>query len=115
MATANARAAIAKFVDGNAHRLVEWLDRIAKDNPAAAFDRYMSVVEYHIPKLQRQEITGKDGERLQVNVVSGLPTIEGTFEVIETPVIEFKGKDEVLSTCEVEDQAKVNETVKVID
>ena len=63
-ATAGAREAIAKFVDGNAHRLEKWLDAIAKDNPMAAFDRYMAVVEYHIPKLQRSEITGKDGKEL---------------------------------------------------
>ena len=28
-ATADARQAIAHFVDGNAHRLTEWLDRVA--------------------------------------------------------------------------------------
>jgi hypothetical protein len=54
-ATMDARAAIAAFVDGNAHRLTEWLDRIAEDNPKAAFDCFQSVVEYHIPKLARTE------------------------------------------------------------
>ena len=63
-ATKTAREAIAMFVDGNAHRLCEWLDKIAEDNPLAAFDRFMSVVEYHIPKLQRSEVTGKDGKDL---------------------------------------------------
>lgn len=58
-ATANAREAIAAFVDGNAHRLTEWLDRIAADNPKAAFDCFQSVVEYHIPKLQRTELAGE--------------------------------------------------------
>ena len=65
------REAIAKFVDGNAGRLEGWLDAIAKDNPKAAFDSFMSVVEYHIPKLQRQELTGKDGTELQSTVVLG--------------------------------------------
>ena len=62
----NAREAIAQFVDGNAHRLVEWLDRIAEDNPKAAFDCFQSVIEYHIPKLARTELTGKDGNAMQV-------------------------------------------------
>lgn len=68
-ATADARAAIAAFVDGNAHRLTEWLDTVAhgdpendvKPNPAKAFEMFQSVVEYHVPKLARTEVTGKDG------------------------------------------------------
>ena len=52
-ATTEAREAIAKFVDGNAHRMGRWLDQIAAQNPKAAFDCFMSVVEYHIPKLSR--------------------------------------------------------------
>lgn len=59
-ATVNARAAIADFVDGNAERLVGWLDRMAEDNPKAAFDSFMSVVEYHIPKLARTEVQPLD-------------------------------------------------------
>jgi len=67
-ATADARQAIASFVDGNAHRLTEWLDAVAKGdpnndikpNPAKAFDMFQSVVEYHIPKLARMEHSGSD-------------------------------------------------------
>ena len=69
-ATQEARQAIASFVEGNAHRLTEWLDKVAdgdpegdiKPNPAKAFELFQSVVEYHIPKLARQEHTGKDGD-----------------------------------------------------
>ena len=68
-ATADARKAIAAFVDGNAHRLTEWLDAVAsgdpvndvKPDPAKAFMLFQSVVEYHVPKLARSEVTGKDG------------------------------------------------------
>jgi hypothetical protein len=86
--TRDARADIADFVNGNAHRLIGWLDKIAEENPMAAFDRYMSVVEYHIPKLQRQEITGKDGERLQLNVVTGvtIPAIDAAYTEVVQPV-----------------------------
>lgn len=58
-ATAKARTAIADFVDGNIDRLNSWLDQIAKrDGPKAAFDCFMDVVEYHVPKLQRAEHIG---------------------------------------------------------
>ncbi len=82
-ATADARAAIAMFVDSNAHRLQEWLDSIAngvrepdgKDadgnpvpgemlvppNPVKAFELFQSVVEYHVPKLARTEHVGDGG------------------------------------------------------
>jgi hypothetical protein len=78
-ATNEARQAIASFVDGNAHRLTEWLDQVANGvkviemngdepvekyvvppNPAKAFDMFQSVVEYHIPKLARMEHSGSD-------------------------------------------------------
>lgn len=77
-ATADARAAIALFVDNNAHRLQAWLDEIAgglfveegegeektkkmisPPNPIKAFELFQSVVEYHVPKLQRTELAGK--------------------------------------------------------
>lgn len=45
------------FVDGNAHRLQEWLDRIAEDDPEKAFSLFQSVLEYHVPKLARNENT----------------------------------------------------------
>ena len=59
--TALAREAIAKFVDGNADKLQEWLDAIAmneKLGPKVAFDCFMQVAEYHVPKLARVEQVG---------------------------------------------------------
>jgi hypothetical protein len=71
-ATTEARKAIALFVDKNAYRLTEWLDAVAngdpeheiKPNPAKAFELFQSVVEYHIPKLARTEITGDENNPL---------------------------------------------------
>jgi len=84
-ATNDARQAIASFVDGNAHRLTEWLDQVANGvkviemegeeavekyvvppNPAKAFDMFQSVVEYHVPKLARMEISGDDDKPLVI-------------------------------------------------
>ena len=88
-ATVEARQAIASFVDGNAHRLTEWLDKVADGvkveredpetgevtteyvvppNPAKAFDMFQSVVEYHIPKLARQEVVGDPNNPVQMDV-----------------------------------------------
>lgn len=53
--TSAAREAIAAFVEGNVDRLNGWLDAIAVDDPDAAFKAFMSVIEYHIPKLARSE------------------------------------------------------------
>jgi hypothetical protein len=63
-ATTQAREAIAMFVEGNVDRLNGWLEQIAADSPKDAFDRFMSVVEYHIPKLARTDIQplDKDGK-----------------------------------------------------
>lgn len=78
-ATAQAREAIASFVDGNAHRLQEWLDQIARGvpgkeageylvapSPVKAFELFQSVIEYHIPKLARTEHTGEGGGPLRI-------------------------------------------------
>jgi hypothetical protein len=85
-ATKEARQAIGAFVDGNAHRLTEWLDAVANGvkvleavedgepiekyivppNPAKAFDMFQSVVEYHIPKLARMEHSGSDNQPLVI-------------------------------------------------
>ncbi len=59
--TANAREAIARFVDGNCQRMQEWLDQVAQqDGPLAAFKCLTDVIEYHVPKLARTEVTGAD-------------------------------------------------------
>jgi hypothetical protein len=70
--TAMAREAIAKFVDGNAHKMEEWLEQVAKGvkndedkyivlpNPEKAFGMLQSVMEYHVPKLARTEMVGDE-------------------------------------------------------
>ena len=91
--TLTAKQAIAEFVDGNAHRLTGWLDQVAngkpmidkdgnplygddgnliyevKPNPEKAFNLFQSVVEYHVPKLARSEISGPNGGAIETSVV----------------------------------------------
>jgi len=56
------------FVEGNVDRLQSWLDAIAEKDPKLAYDCFMNTVEYHIPKLARQELTGADGAPIEKNV-----------------------------------------------
>ena len=87
--TGMAREAIAKFVDGNAGKMEEWLQSVAygiqahdKDgnpkfstegnpvyvvppNPEKAFGMLQSVMEYHLPKLARSEQVGVDDEPIK--------------------------------------------------
>lgn len=66
-ATADVRAAIAVFAQGNVGKLEEWINRVAdgfddtKPDPGKAADLYLKAIEYHIPKLARQEHVGDGG------------------------------------------------------
>lgn len=80
-ATQEAREAIARFVDGNANRLQDWLDQIADGtydkegklitpaNPEKAFNLFQSVIEYHVPKLARTEVAGDKNNPLTIEIV----------------------------------------------
>lgn len=69
-ATANARAAIGNFVDANTQRLQHLLDEIeAEQGAQAAWNCIMDLIEYHVPKLARTELTGDGGKPLEVQVV----------------------------------------------
>ena len=80
--TKEAREAIAAFVDKNAYRLSDWLDRVAhgdpdhyiKPNPAKAFELFQSVIEYHVPKLGRMEVAGDPDAPIRV---------EGEFDIFD--------------------------------
>lgn len=66
-ATANAREAIARFVDGNVDRLQGWLDEIAeREGPLAAWRCVTDVLEYHVPKLARTEHVGDGGGPVRI-------------------------------------------------
>lgn len=69
--TTKAREAIAAFVDGNAHLLQTWLEQIAMDErygPKQAFECFMAVAEYHVPKLARQEHVGDNGKPIKYSI-----------------------------------------------
>jgi hypothetical protein len=65
-ATADVRAAIALLTQNNVGRMQQWLDAIAKRDPARAYELLLRTMEFHIPKIGRTEVSGPDGGALQV-------------------------------------------------
>jgi len=65
--TREVREVIALIAQRNAEAVETWLAEI-KD-PAKRMDMYLRMLEYHIPKLQRSEVTGPGGGPMIVEVV----------------------------------------------
>ncbi len=63
-ATADVRAMIALVAERHVGKLEGWITLVAKKDPAKAADLFLRMIEYHIPKQARTEITGKDGDPL---------------------------------------------------
>jgi hypothetical protein len=59
-ATSAVREAIARMAEENAENFNLWLSQVAATSPEKACDIYLKAIEYHIPKLARTEVTGKD-------------------------------------------------------
>lgn len=67
--TEAARAAIATFVDGNSDRLQQWLEEIYLEGGAKeAFKAFSDLLEYHVPKLARTEVVGKDEGPVELSI-----------------------------------------------
>ena len=60
--TAIVREAIANLLERNAPNMDRWLNEVAQEDPYKALDLMNKLSEYHIPKLARTEVTGKDGD-----------------------------------------------------
>jgi hypothetical protein len=57
--TRSARQAIGLLLNGQSHKVAKWLDEIYETGGAkAAFNCYIKLLEYHVPKLSRTEIQG---------------------------------------------------------
>lgn len=63
-ATTDVRSAIALLAENNIVKVQGWLERGARKNPLGAAKVFAALLEYHVPKLQRTELTGKDGKEL---------------------------------------------------
>ena len=68
--TAEVREAIAAFASANVDQMGEWLNAI--DSPERKLDLFLRAIEYHIPKLARQEMVGDPNAPIIVNTYSWL-------------------------------------------
>ena len=73
-ATADVRQAIALIAQRNVGNFETWLGKVALEDPGKAADLYLKVIEYHIPKLARSEVSGPDG---------GPQVVEATWRITE--------------------------------
>ena len=65
------REAIANLLERNAPNMDRWLNEVAAEDPYKALDLMNKLSEYHIPKLARTEVTGKDGEAQEMVIKWG--------------------------------------------
>lgn len=68
-ATKKAREAFAALADGNVERVQGWLNQVAEKDPATAMRLFLDLAEFSVPKLQRTELTGKDGAELMPKIL----------------------------------------------
>lgn len=52
-----AREAIANFCNINSEKIQTWFDQVAAENPDKALDILYKYMEFHVPKLSRQDMT----------------------------------------------------------
>jgi hypothetical protein len=68
--TSKVREAIATFAEANVGKMGKWLEEVASEDPGKALDLYLRAIEYHIPKLARQEVTGEDGGPVKIQSIT---------------------------------------------
>lgn len=69
--TAELRQAVTDFVVSNQNKFQGWIVRIEEeDGPLEAFKRIEALLEYCVPKLNRTEHVGKDGDAIKVQDVT---------------------------------------------
>ena len=69
--TLAAKQAIVAFIDGNSTRIQEWVDEVHQENGAKdALNAYIALLEFAVPKLGRQEISGLNGGAIEHKVTT---------------------------------------------
>jgi len=68
-ATTAFRETIQKLLESNSENVSLWLKQVAAEDPGKALDLVSKLAEYATPKLARTEVSGTDGQPLQIQVV----------------------------------------------
>jgi len=66
--TQEIKQAYQQLLENNLDNMSTWLARMASEDEGKALDYMLKLSEYIIPKLARQEVTGKDGQDLFKNL-----------------------------------------------
>ena len=67
--TSQARENVSFFISANVPKLNRWLEDIERVNGSlAAFTALVSLLEYHVPKLARTEITGANDGPIAIEI-----------------------------------------------
>lgn len=59
--TMEIKEAFKNLIEMNTPNMIEWMERVAIDDPAKALSLCADMAEFVVPKLARTELTGKDG------------------------------------------------------
>ena len=62
--TNEVRKAYQNLVEMNLENMSTWIQQVAAESPEKAFDLMIKLSEFVLPKLQRTELTGQNGEDL---------------------------------------------------
>jgi hypothetical protein len=68
-ATTAFRETIQRLLESNSENVSLWLKQVAAEDPGKALDLVSKLAEYATPKLARTEVSGTDGQPLQIQVV----------------------------------------------
>ena len=79
-ATKDIKQAYQMLIENNLDNMTKWLEKVAQNDPAKAIYIISDLSEYVLPKLARQELTGKDGEKLETPIINILPASKLTPE-----------------------------------
>lgn len=86
--TKDVRACVAMIAQNLAPEVEGWIRKGSKKNPLGAANLLATLLEYHIPKLSRTEMTGLNGKPMEVTVVRySDPQSVGSSPVPVPPVV----------------------------
>ena len=78
------REAITECLEGGAPRLMRWLDRIEEQKGAkAAFDSFIKLLEFGMPKLQRVTVQDPNVDAVQMPVINVSFAQPSSVKIIE--------------------------------
>jgi hypothetical protein len=81
--TKTAREIFTAFIEGNAARVQQLWDRVARNNPAKALAIYAKLAEFVMPKLQRTELSGELNHTTEITVNQNDPVdVMGNYQAM---------------------------------